>query len=595
MYIPPDAPAETDVPEGVASSSPSSPGGVRPRVLMLGERDVDDGPAKLLRQAFEVETVTDLPAALDRLRAGGFVGVYAATGDFLPLERGLVGQQADLVLNTIGEGVCIVGPGGHCLWQNHKMQAWPDEVRDEVIRTCGEALTLFAEQTQPPALGDTMGGPRSKRYATTAANGQFMEVVASPVIDDSGAVRQVAAVVWDATGTRRLQQKIDAIDKAGRELVRLESEAIRHLNMADRLKLLEETIIGYTRDLLHFDHFAIRLLDKKNEKLELVISEGLPDDALNVELFRGDHDGGHHGISGYVAATGRSYICADVDRDERYVTGLDGARSSLTVPLQLHDKVLGVFNIESHQPAAFTEDDRQFAEIFGRYVAMALNILDLMVFERVETRSKLADDVSSEAAGPLNDIASDAAALQEEFLGDESLRQRLASILSNVEVIRGSLKQAVRGPQTILGAKNIKPPAVADPTLRGARVMVVDDESNIRETIGSILRKYQVNVTIAGTGEEAIAHLDSPHSLPPDLIVSDIKMPDLSGYDVFAAARKLPQPPPVILMTGFGYDPNHCIVRASQEGLQAVLFKPFKVDQLLTEIRKALAHRVDTA
>jgi DNA-binding NtrC family response regulator len=41
-------------------------------------------------------------------------------------------------------------------------------------------------------------------------------------------------------------------------------------------------------------------------------------------------------------------------------------------------------------------------------------------------------------------------------------------------------------------------------------------------------------------------------------------------------------------MTGFGYDPNHSIVRASQEGLQAVLFKPFKVDQLLAEIRKAL-------
>ncbi len=46
---------------------------------------------------------------------------------------------------------------------------------------------------------------------------------------------------------------------------------------------------------------------------------------------------------------------------------------------------------------------------------------------------------------------------------------------------------------------------------------------------------------------------------------------------------------PVILMTGFGYDPNHCIVPASQEGLAAVLFKPFKVDQLLTEVRRASA------
>ena len=45
---------------------------------------------------------------------------------------------------------------------------------------------------------------------------------------------------------------------------------------------------------------------------------------------------------------------------------------------------------------------------------------------------------------------------------------------------------------------------------------------------------------------------------------------------------------PVIFMTGFGYDPNHSIIRAHQEGLTAVLFKPFKVEQLLGEIRNAL-------
>jgi DNA-binding NtrC family response regulator len=65
-------------------------------------------------------------------------------------------------------------------------------------------------------------------------------------------------------------------------------------------------------------------------------------------------------------------------------------------------------------------------------------------------------------------------------------------------------------------------------------------------------------------------------------------MPDKTGYDVFAAVHKHCTSTPVILMTGFGYDPNHSIVRASQEGLQAVLFKPFKVEQLLSEVRKAL-------
>src|SRR4029434_8371746 len=107
----------------------------------------------------------------------------------------------------------------------------------------------------------------------------------------------VCAVACDATGTRRLQQKIDAIDKAGRELVRLEADAMSRMNVQERLKLLEEKIISFTRDLMHFDHFAIRLVDRKTNKLELVISAGLPPDALNIDLFA-EAEG--NGISGYV-------------------------------------------------------------------------------------------------------------------------------------------------------------------------------------------------------------------------------------------------------------------------------------------------------
>jgi CheY-like chemotaxis protein len=415
----------------------------------------------------------------------------------------------------------------------------------------------------------------------TIEDQQYLEMIASPVISPNGQVVQVVAVVWDATGTRRLQQKIDAIDKAGRELVRLEADAMSKMNVQERLKLLQDKIISFTRDLMHFDHFAIRLLDRKTNKLELVISVGLPPEALSVDLYA-DAEG--NGISGYVAALGRSYICPDVERDPRYVMGLDHARSSLTVPLRLHDKTIGIFNVESRQRAAFNEDDRQFAEIFGRYVAIALNILDLMVVERVGTAHKVADDVSAEAAGPLNDIASDANALMDDYIGHDELRHKLQAIIDTVQTIRKSMRQAAEGPNTILGAKDVK--EAEDPILQDAEVLVADDEPNIRNTIRDVLRKYHANVTIAATGAEAIKIIESGREF--DLVLSDIKMPDKSGYDVFEAARKVSQTLPVILMTGFGYDPNHCIVRASQEGLQAVLFKPFKVEQLLAEVRKAI-------
>jgi CheY-like chemotaxis protein len=570
-------------------------------LVLAGSSAVNAAAVEALRQTCDVVEVSSIDDAIATLRHNPFSGVFSDSADFLPLERALISQQAYAILNTIGEGVSIIDGHGNCNWMNKKMQAWSPRVHAKIQRTCQEAFELFSKQ-QSPQVPDVGGsgasagvaagegaasdcGPqplvsRSKRYALHLEDQQYLEMIASPVISPAGQVVQVVAVVWDATSTRRLQQKIDAIDKAGRELVRLEADALSRLNVTERLKLLEDKIISYTRELMHFDHFAIRLLDRKTNKLELVISTGLPEEALAVELMALPEN---NGISGYVASTGRSYICPDVDRDPRYVIGLGQAKSSLTVPLRLHDTVIGIFNVESHQRGAFNEDDRQFAEIFGRYVAIALNILDLMIVERVSTSHKVADDVSSEVAGPLNDIALDASSLAEDYIGREDLRQKLQSILDNVATIRRSLKQAAAGPQMVLGARDVK--EGDDPLLRGSTVLVADDEPNIRTTISDVLRKYQVDVTVAESALEAIELVEQNDY---DLVLCDIKMPDRSGYDVFAAARRRSQTVPVILMTAFGYDPNHCIVRASQEGLQAVLFKPFKVEQLLVEVRKAL-------
>jgi CheY-like chemotaxis protein/PAS domain-containing protein len=553
----------------------------RSKVLVLiGQSQANSGAIDSLKARCDVVEITSMDQAIEALRRDHFDAVFSDSTDFLPLERALVSQQAHLILNTIGEGVCIVDGQGRCNWMNKKMQAWPPRVHEKIRRTCQEAFELFSKQVSPQTADTPATFSRSKRYALNIEDQQFLEMIASPVISPSGHVVQVVAVVWDATGTRRLQQKIDTIDKAGRELVRLEADAITKMNVGQRLKVLEEKIVSFTRELMHFDHFTIRLLDRKSNKLELVMSAGLPPEALAIELFS-EAEG--NGISGFVAATGRSYICPDVERDPRYVFGLDQAKSTLTVPLRLHDKIIGIFNIESRQRAAFNEDDRQFAEIFGRYVAIALNILDLMVGERVSTSHKVADDVCSEVAGPLNDIMSDANALMDEYIGHDDLRVKLSQIIDNVTGIRKSLRQAAEGPNTVLGAGDVK--AAVDPILKGAEILVADDEPNIRATIHDILRKYEANVTVAASGAQAIAHIETRDF---DLVVSDIKMPDKTGYDVFAAARRKTQHLPVILMTGFGYDPNHSIVRASQEGLQAVLFKPFKVDQLLSEIRKAL-------
>lgn len=553
---------------------------IRPRILLLAGKTTDRQEVlDSLRPHFEVDVFEDVDEAMSALRHEMYFAIFADVGDFLPLERALVDQKASLVLNTIGEGVCIVNDDGVCVWTNDRMKDFPAEVLERVRQTCLSAQSVFDHRHGND--GDAHPTSRSRKFGFQVGPDRYFEAMVSPVLDDHGRTRQVVAVVWDASSGRRLQQKIDAIDAAGRELVRLEAESISKQNVAQRLKLLEEKVVTYTSDLMRFDHFIIRLINRRSNKLETVISVGLPSEALEVDLYASPEG---NGISGYVAATGRSYIANDVEKDPLYVIGLSEARSSLTVPLRLQDKVIGVFNIESQYPHAFTEEDRQFAEIFGRYIAIALNILDLLVVERYTTTGRLAENVVNEIAGPLNDIGVEINTLMDQYIGDDGMRTHLERMRTNVEQVREAIQHVAQGPRTILGATD-EQGVETDPLLKDKRVLVADDEPNIRQTIAGVLKGRGAVVFTAEDGAQAAAII---HEHQMDLVISDIRMPHRDGYEIFAAAKRRDADVPVILMTGFGYDPNHNIVRASQEGLSAVLFKPFRVDQLLEEVRKAL-------
>lgn len=79
-----------------------------------------------------------------------------------------------------------------------------------------------------------------------------------------------------------------------------------------------------------------------------------------------------------------------------------------------------------------------------------------------------------------------------------------------------------------------------------------------------------------------------------DVIISDIRLPDMSGHQLLLRLQERLDPVPLILMTGFGYDPGHSIVKARQAGIDLVLFKPFRVDQLLDTVEKCVTRRAAT-
>jgi CheY-like chemotaxis protein len=549
---------------------------IHPKILLLakpGSRG-NELLSQLSNDA-EIRLVESFDDALAALRDGVFDLVVSDQSDFMALERAAVNQQATMILESIGQGVCIVNLQGRLVWANPQVQNCPDDLIDEI---CSLAVKSYG--TGGEVDPEKAGNYRARRLSLTAGHDQHFEVTLTPVLNTTEAVTQVAAVVWDVTQTRRLQKKIDAIDVAGRELVRLDANTAG-LSVDERISVLEQKMLRYMRDLLHFDDFAVLLIDKKTNRLEFVLQHGMTPKSQDYEIYASAESSG---ISGYVAATGRSYICHDTSKDPRYLQGLESAKSSLTVPLRLQDRIIGVLNIESDRLAAFNEDDRQYAEILARYVAIAINILDLLIVERYESSGRLADDVSGEIAGPLNDIVTEAKSLMDEYIGKDDLRQRLATICDNVEKIKKSVREVACPTTGLIGLRSAN--TAADPLLEGKRVLVADDEEMIRETIADVLRKAGCIVDAARDGAEAVGLLGKAAY---DLLLADIRMPHKNGYEVWAAAKEAHPAIAVMLMTGFGYDPTHSIVRARKEGLNAVLFKPFKVDQLLEEVHKAVA------
>ena len=497
-----------------------------------------------------------------------------------PLAHGEIGpSRAELLLGAIGEGVGLAAHTGEIIWSNEFYNALEPEVRARVAGVCRESADHIARRPS-----DAPGIMTCKFEVASAGERRLFDVYVTQLAE-SGDRPGLAVVVRDVTVTRKTQRKMDAIDRAGYELARFDVEQIRRMNSMERLELLESKIVHSARELLSYDHFAVFLMDQETGRLQLVMSSGLPTEIQDLDLFP-EQEGS--GISGYVAATGKSYVCFDATTDEKYLPGLVGARSSLTVPLRVHDRVIGILDVESKEPGQFDEQDRQFAEIFARHVAMALHTLDLLVAERSTTNKSVSGRFEGELAEPLDDLTHEVDWLDALAERDPDAAGHIERIRRDLDSIKSRMRDVASGPQTLLGVDKFNESRAHDPDLEGRRVLVADDHPKIRKIIGEVLSHRGCVCTVCANGQEAIDVLSAEGREPFDLVVSDIQMPDRNGYEVFSSVRKHTPGTPVILMTGFGYDPHHSIVRASQEGLQGVLFKPFEIELLIAQVKEAL-------
>jgi PAS domain S-box-containing protein len=128
-----------------------------------------------------------------------------------------------------------------------------------------------------------------------------------------------------------------------------------------------------------------------------------------------------------------------------------------------------------------------------------------------------------------------------------------------------------------------------DPRLRGLRILVADDDQGIAKSLEEMLEADGCIVETADDGERALAMLGESEF---DLVLSDVVMPKMDGYDLYLQVKEKYPKLPVLMMTAFHYDKDHIIKRSRMEGLEGVIFKK-PVDP--ARLRHTIAESVEKA
>lgn len=548
-----------------------------PRILQIGEHHQGESQSDLPSAQFVV--VRNAAEALEALARDEFDELRLKKCS-VPISRDLLmTRQSDEMLKDMPDGVALVDDQRIVLWSNRRLQEWAGQ-RSLVGHDFYEGLSnpeIMGPDFCPFHTALATGHPSGMTLRTY--DNRFFQVHAAPLQNVQFA-QQLVVTVSDITEEILQQQKLAAIHLAGRQLADLRPDEIFLMDVDQRIDLLKENIRHYLSDLLNFDVIEIRLLEQATGYLMPLLSVGIDQEAADRQLFAQPNG---NGVTGYVAATGNSYLCEDVSNDPLYIPGVAGAKSSLTVPLMLHDQVLGTINVESPEPRAFSASDIQFLEIFARDVAHALNTLELLVAQKANTAQQSCEAIHSAVARPVDEILNDAVNVMEGYIGHQGeMVDRLRRILQNARDIKQMI-QKVGQTMTPLDAVPAGIKSQQRTVLEGRRILVVDSDDQVRNDAHHLLERYGCIVETAHVGSEAVLMVRGSEEFRYDVIISDIRLPDFSGYQLMCRLQQFMSPVPMVLMTGFGYDPGHSIVKARQSGLhpKAILYKPFRLDQLV--------------
>jgi sigma-B regulation protein RsbU (phosphoserine phosphatase) len=315
--------------------------------------------AELLDFLLEVSTVTAETLDLDRLLAN----VAEIVKDVIPHEL-----FAILLYNERSRSLRMRYSIGH-----------RDEIAKNLNVGLGEGITGATAATRQPILVpdvrkdprylNALDAVRAELTVPMLVRGKLVGVIdlqstrlSAFSEQDRALLTLIAARVGTAIDNARLYRRVERQNRTLRVLAHLSQEFSSILDLDELLSKIASTVHA----LISFDAFSIFLVEADRNLLRCRFSQRYDERTTveNVELTKG--------ITGWAAQTRQVVRVPDVTQEPRYIASHPDVRSEVAVPLILHDRVIGVLDLESARPSFFTEDHTRALSLLGPQIATSV-------------------------------------------------------------------------------------------------------------------------------------------------------------------------------------------------------------------------------
>jgi PAS domain S-box-containing protein len=544
--------------------------------------------------------------------AGNIIGISKTARDITERKRAaaeLAAQQEwfRVTLESIGDAVIASTPDGRVTYLNRtaeRLTGWKQSEAEG--RPLTEVFSIFNEETGEPVdnpatrvmeRGQVVGLANHTVLVTRDGTSYPVADSAAPIRDAKGRIIGVVLVFRDITDRRRAEQERTAAAAERERLLeteRLARAEAEHANSArdDFIAVVSHELRTPLNAILGWTHLMMRNRDDanlletgldvvaRNTRVQAQLISDLLDlsriDSGKLLLEMQSVDLGAV-VRDAVQAIQQEAAAAGIDIEEHVEPGLGPVAGD---PARLQQVI---WNLLSNALKFTPGGGRVSLRVQRVEGGVEIRVSDTGVgipahqLPRIFERFQQADRSSARRFGGLGlSIVRHLVELHGGRVRAESAGEGRGSTFV-VRLPSGALPQQ---------AKDGAPAAAAAGdhlSLRGLNVLVVEDEMDTRDFLAQLLEAHDADVRAVGSATEGLTAFEAHR---PDVIVSDIGLPDMDGYDFMEAIRRKPAGAggcvPAIALTAYGRQEDH--TRALRAGYQAHVAKPVEPGEIIAII-----------